>query len=535
MGTDVTKPERTRLSVEFLREARDALRKLEITPVANSIDGIIFNFEYPLASAAETGGYVDIKIPDDIHYFGQIMGQEIAEREGPEFGMAASAKGTLFVVTEQQAHLKDRLIVRVVKGYGRLLGKFTGMDFELSDKLMKFQDAPLSPASPEVVDRYFAASRPDKAPIDVGTALYGTKDCRVYLRGASFNRHTFLTGQSRSGKSFALGVILEQLLITTTLRIVVIDPNSDFTKFAKFRSLADLNKVRKNPVSKADYEDRKAKYDRMINNVRILGKSDGEKIHMPLRIRFSELTAAEKPAVLRLDPLENRGEFHSFQTLLEQFRNEASYTLDDIKQAASRYFFEELRNIGLRIVNLDILDWGAWAKPGDTSMTQVLNEKHRLTVIDVGALRSDQEKLMASMVVLGHFWEARSGQDVLIVIDEAHNVAPATPVTELQRVCTDLATRIAGEGLKYGIYLMIATQRPGRVSECDVTMRQPDYYAHVFARRLKQRCRDVFSNPRNSDVQVATFQKGNALVAGPIVHGPTFIQFDGRLSEEGGL
>ncbi len=65
MGTDVTKPERTRLSVESLREARDALRKLEITPVANSIDGIIFNFEYPLASAAETGGYVDIKIPDD--------------------------------------------------------------------------------------------------------------------------------------------------------------------------------------------------------------------------------------------------------------------------------------------------------------------------------------------------------------------------------------------------------------------------------------------------------------------------------------
>jgi hypothetical protein len=56
---------------------------------------------------------------------------------------------------------------------------------------------------------------------------------------------------------------------------------------------------------------------------------------MPLRIRFSELTATEKPAVLRLDPLENRDEFHSFQTLLEQFSELNSYTLDDVKEAAS--------------------------------------------------------------------------------------------------------------------------------------------------------------------------------------------------------
>jgi len=43
---------------------------------------------------------------------------------------------------------------------------------------------------------------------------------------AGFDRHTFLCGQSGSGKTYSLGVILERLLIETGLRVVVLDPNS---------------------------------------------------------------------------------------------------------------------------------------------------------------------------------------------------------------------------------------------------------------------------------------------------------------------
>jgi hypothetical protein len=65
MGTDVTNP--VSMSIDSLEETRDKLRELagSETPVANSIDGVIFNFESPLASAAETGGYVDIEISKD--------------------------------------------------------------------------------------------------------------------------------------------------------------------------------------------------------------------------------------------------------------------------------------------------------------------------------------------------------------------------------------------------------------------------------------------------------------------------------------
>ena len=60
---------------------------------------------------------------------------------------------------------------------------------------------------------------------------------RLYAGG--FGRHTFLCGQSGSGKSYALSVMLEQLLLETDLRIVVLDPNSDFARLPETRDGAD--------------------------------------------------------------------------------------------------------------------------------------------------------------------------------------------------------------------------------------------------------------------------------------------------------
>ena len=48
-----------------------------------------------------------------------------------------------------------------------------------------------------------------------------------------FNRHTFWCGQSGSGKTYALGVVLEQLVAHTALPVVIFDPNSDFVRLGE--------------------------------------------------------------------------------------------------------------------------------------------------------------------------------------------------------------------------------------------------------------------------------------------------------------
>ena len=55
---------------------------------------------------------------------------------------------------------------------------------------------------------------------------------RFSLDAGGFDRHTFFCGQSGSGKTYALGTALERLLLETTLRLVVLDPNLDFVRLA---------------------------------------------------------------------------------------------------------------------------------------------------------------------------------------------------------------------------------------------------------------------------------------------------------------
>jgi uncharacterized protein len=143
---------------------------------------------------------------------------------------------------------------------------------------------------------------------------------------------------------------------------------------------------------------------------------------------------------------------------------------------------------------------------------------------------------MMSMVVLDHFWERRSEREpVLVVVDEAHHIAPASPNNELQRICTELAVRIAGEGVKYGIYLMVASQRPGKLNMNMISQCENRIVMKMTSRADLAVIAETFSQiPNGLLFQCANFRKGNALIAGKIVHAPTFVQFDGRVSREGG-
>ena len=79
------------------------------------------------------------------------------------------------------------------------------------------------------VRRFFAASC---AALPVGT-LVDDPEVPVGLIPKRINRHTFWCGQSGSGKTYALGVALEQILLHTRLPMVIFDPNSDFVRLGE--------------------------------------------------------------------------------------------------------------------------------------------------------------------------------------------------------------------------------------------------------------------------------------------------------------
>ena len=146
--------------------------------------------------------------------------------------------------------------------------------------------------------------------------------------------------------------------------------------------------------------------------------------------------------------------------------------------------------------------------------------------MDLGSLKTREEQALAAEAVLGRLWQLREQREpVLIVIDEAHNVCPARAEDPLTALATEHAVRIAAEGRKFGLYLVVSTQRPQKVhenviSQCDnlVLMRLNSEADAAFARA-------VFSFvPPGLVGQAATFGLGEALVAGKIHSHPALIR-----------
>ena len=97
------------------------------------------------------------------------------------------------------------------------------------------------------------------------------------------------------------------------------------------------------------------------------------------------------------------------------------------------------------------------------------------------------------------------------------------------------AARFAAEGRKFGLYLLVSTQRPQRVNE--LVMSQCD---NLVLMRMASAADLAYVSTRLSDapsplLQRATaFGLGEALVAGKIASHPAFVRFGPRIAQEGG-
>jgi DNA helicase HerA-like ATPase len=72
---------------------------------------------------------------------------------------------------------------------------------------------------------------------------------------------------------------------------------------------------------------------------------------------------------------------------------------------------------------------------------------------------------------LDHLWDRRTECDpVLIVVDEAHKVCSAKPGDPLHALATERLVQIAAEDGKYGLWLALATQQPGKIHPRDLAL-----------------------------------------------------------------
>ena len=480
--------------LDTFRQVRRSL-EASVLPLATSVDGRRFSFQASLHGLElQVGSYVVLE-SGGTRCLGQVLTVELGRQPVTELTLPAQAAGAVQTRTEVQ--------VRYARGEGAVL----------EGDWAPFHDALVRAAAGAEVRAWLQRSERGYAKLRLGElALVPGVPCMADASG--FDRHTFLCGQSGSGKTYSLGVILERLLIETDLRLVVLDPNSDFVRLGQVRAGAD-------PVPAERYQD-------VARGVAIY--SAGAPAGRRLRLHAAEIDPAMQAALLRLDPVDDREEYAALAELLAR-KNPPTL------EALTGSNHTQARRLGMRFRSLGVDRFSVWA-PGESGsvLDAVRDPAIRCVVVDLGSLPTREEQALVAGTVLGDLWRRRQERSpILIVIDEAHNVCPAEPSNQLVAMAAEHATRIAAEGRKFGLYLLVSTQRPQKIPENILS--QAD---NLVLMRLNSLADAAFAQAAFSFVppslieRSVTFRQGEALIAGKISPQPALLRFGARISEEGG-
>ncbi|GAA1552782.1 hypothetical protein GCM10009789_02940 [Kribbella sancticallisti] len=458
-----------------------------VLPLASSVDGHRFAFQASLYDLRlQAGGYV--VLGDD--RLGQILTLGLAGVDSAELGAADLS-----------------LHVRAASGDGVVL----------DGAAAPFHDAAVRPARPDEVQAWLERIQPRRASLEIGEQLLAT-GVPARLDAGGFDRHTFLCGQSGSGKTYSLGLVLERLLLETSLRIVILDPNSDHVRLREGRAGGDPGLA--------------ARYAEAARGVAVRRGGAGED---RIRLRFAELDSISRAALLGLDPIADRKEYAALSSILEtqvegrQLNTSLNALLTSEQPGAHA--------LGLRAANLGVLDWSVWARDDPGSLLQELEHgERRCLVVDLGSLDTQQEQALVAEAVLSTLWRLRARRvPVLVVIDEAHNVCPAEPRDAVTAIAAEHVIRIAAEGRKFGLYLLLSTQRPQKLQENALSQCDNLLLMRMNSAADLEFLRGVFSFvPGGLIERASTFGQGEALVAGKLASHAGYVRFGARLAEEGG-
>lgn len=459
---------------------------------AYSIDGRSFRFTAEIGAGLTSGAYVRLDTDNGASCLARII--EIAANEtgsGPP----------------------------LITGSGIIRARVEGEAIAAAP-MTAFGAARISIADPALVVAQFRTVQRDKAGLEIGTLQHGADPLPATLLASGFGRHSLVCGQSGSGKTYTLGVMLERLLLNTDLRMVVLDPNSDYVRLGELRDPAGAG------------AGLAARYAAATRGLSVYGTRPGQ---IPLRSRFGRLPLTKQALVLDLDPIRDAREYNAFRRIAREIGT-TEYTLTDVRHRASALHEDAARDLAIRIENLDVEQLGIWAPAGEPTLLDLVPRDWRALVFDLGSLPSAGEASLMAASIVAQLWRQRQDRiPTLVVIDEAHNVCPQIPLDRFQAMASTDLTAIAGEGRKFGLYLLLVTQRPQKLqvnvlSQCEnlvlMRMNSAEDIEHLAA---------SFSHlPAALVRQAAGFGLGQGLVGGPVAPDPLLFRTGARHSVEGG-
>jgi DNA helicase HerA-like ATPase len=385
--------------------------------------------------------------------------------------------------------------------------------------------------------------------------------------------HTLIVGQSRSGKTNAARLLIEEILRWTEARIVILDPNADF------KMLKAVHPELKLKISENEELSDKEKKE-ISRNAEFASDWPqlGERIEIAAPgkeawgIRWGNLSLEEMAAYLQLSPTTAFEEYRQLdrhlkyeKQMLDRLESQTKEqkgkgldtrlgTIDEFK--ASGYFDlavgEDVERYRLRLERLSKKD--VWWKGGETKdLDSLFDENYKAIVVDLSK-DDEQERMITAARALQALWgqgesgrkkllqsSAESWRGTVVVIDEAHMFAPPKLEDPQKQLLGERIQRFADQGKKFNLYLMLITQQPGKLHPNVLAECNNRIVLRVNERRSLSALEETYGGLRGRYNGALTFEPGEALFEGALLCDespppavPRGVQFKKARTKEGG-
>ncbi len=281
--------------------------------------------------------------------------------------------------------------------------------------------------------------------------LEGT-DIPVHLNVNSLvQKHCSILAKTGSGKSYTAGVLLEEML-DRKVPLLIIDPHSEYASLKEEGVISTevANRFKVSPRSYAQH----------VTVYTPANKSLNPKADEVFRLNGMNLTAKELSEAFpnnftsthigilyeAIDKIKAEMDTYSLDEIIFEVKNNDSKAKWNIIS-----FLEEIRETGILSTN-------------PTSIEDLV-QPGRASIIDFKGVAPDIQSMIVARLCSALF-EARKMNTIppgMLVVEEAHNYAPEKGFSKT--LSSDVLRTIASEGRKFGLGMMVISQRPARVDK----------------------------------------------------------------------
>ncbi len=350
--------------------------------------------------------------------------------------------------------------------------------------------------------------------------LEGKSDLKAFLDPKRLlSKHLAVIAKSGAGKSYAIGVLLEEL-ISLGVPVVILDAHGEYG------SIRYPNKHSEDKKYFKTYDVTSKGFAKNVREYSLNPEINPETIQIKLKVPNNAFSLVDA-LPFKVSPAQKGLLYNIVNDILERKENFS------FKELIKEIEFSESPAKWKLIGGLQALEKSGMFSFSPTPVSDLIRPG-QLTIINFKGAHVENQEVVAQTII-SNLFEQRKRENIppfFLIIEEAHNFCPDRGFGETK--ASKIIRTVASEGRKFGLGLCMISQRPARVDKSVLSQCTSQVALQVTNPNDLSAISNSFEGiTSETEREIKSLPTGKALVMGASDH-PVFVDIRVRRSQHGG-